>query len=75
MYQLNTLPPNLSTTSIRKYSRSAKRMKSMLIKIHWMRGQILSERGILLVALLFKLIVIRSRVRSRPSLTRKTLHK
>ena len=63
-----TLSQNLSTTSMRKYSKSAKRMKAMLIRIHWTRGQILPEGGILSVALLFRLIVIRSRVRSRPSL-------
>ena len=63
-----TLFQNLSTTSMRKYSKSAKRMKAMLIRIHWTRGQILPEGGILSVALLFRLIVIRSRVRSRPSL-------
>ena len=53
---------------MRKYSKSATRMKTMLIKIQDMRGQIPSEVGMLPLALLFKLIVIRSRVRRRPSL-------
>ena len=63
-----TLLPNLRSTRMRKYSKSATRMKTMLIKIQDMRGQIPSEVGMLPVALLFKLIVIRSRVRRRPSL-------
>ena len=57
---------------MRKYSKSATRMKTMLIKIQDMRGQSPSEGGMLPLALLFKLIVIRSRVRRRPSLIRET---
>ena len=53
---------------MRKYSKSAKSMKAMLRRIHWTRGQILPEGGILSAALLFKLIVINNKVRSKPSL-------
>ena len=40
---------------MRKYSKSATRMKTMLIKIQDMRGQSPSEGGMLPLALLFKL--------------------
>ena len=88
--------PKRRRTRMRKYSKSATRMKAMLIRIQRMRGQIPSEEvdgyiscptnpilgmfdvrhqlghkpdgGMLSVALLFRLIVIRRRVRRRPSL-------
>ena len=66
-----TLLPNLRSTRMKKYSKSAKRINPMLIRIQAMRGQILFEGGIVVVALLFRLIVIRSRVRRRPSLKKK----
>ena len=56
---------------MRKYSASAKVTKAALIRIQRMSGQMRSEVGMLSVALLFKLIIIRRRVRRRPSLTRK----
>ena len=51
-----------------KYSASAKVTKAALIRIQRMRGQMRSEVGMLLVALLFRLIIIRRRVSRRPSL-------
>ena len=51
-----------------KYSKRAMRMKVMLVRIHPMRGQMLLDLGMLLLALLFRLIVMRRRVRRRPSL-------
>ena len=66
-----TLFPNLSRTKMTKYSASAKVTKAALIRIQRMRGQMRSEVGMLLVALLFRLIIIRSRVSRRPSLTEK----
>ena len=63
-----TLFPNLSRTRMAKYSARAKVTKAALMRIQRMRGQIRSEVGMLLVALLFRLINIRRRVSKRPSL-------
>ena len=38
-----TLLPNLRSTRMKKYSKSAKRINPMLIRIQAMRGQILFE--------------------------------
>ena len=55
-------------TKMTKYSKRAMRIKALLVRIHPTRGQMLLDLGMLLLALLFRLIVIRSRVRSKPSL-------
>ena len=71
---LLTLFPNLSRTKMTKYSASAKVTKAALIRIQRMRGQMRSEVGMLLVALLFRLIIIRRRVSRRPSLCMCNVH-
>ena len=63
---LHLSPPNLKLIRMMKYSASAKIMKMMLMKIQRMRGQMPSDLGIICEILLFMLIIMRRRVRSRP---------